>query len=109
MVGKDPIKWTIYYDKGHTITMTVKGFYVPGSKVRLLSAQSYISQHGGSFHLEVDEAIFFFANGSCLTFQTYYTLTGNSLFMLAYLTQAKDFLSQGESKEIIFTSFLIQI
>ena len=52
--------------------------------------------------MEGDEGVFRFSNGHVITFKTYNTLTGNSLLPLAYLTQAKDFWSNQDSKEKFF-------
>ena len=69
--GEGLLKWIIYDDDGNSNDIIVKGYYVPGSKVQLMSVQTHLGQNKGSFHMEGNTVIFVFPTERCLTFKTY--------------------------------------
>ena len=67
--GEGMVKWEFRDDYGVKQVIEVKGYYIPTSKVRLFSPQSYFKQEkGGSYTLAAEGSVFTFASGKHLVF-----------------------------------------
>ena len=67
--GEGIVECTLRDDCGVKQRIKVRAFYIPTSKVRLFSPQSYFQQEGGdSLKLDKERSTFIFVSGKSITF-----------------------------------------
>ena len=71
IVGYGKIRWTVRDDNGRKHVTTTHALHIPEAKLRLMSPQVYVNEHGESFHILKNKYYFEFPNGGQQTFDTF--------------------------------------